>query len=142
LYQKLVKEKELALNASADASERRGPSTFWFGVMARPNADLAEIERLLGEEIGRLQATPVSAAEITKVRNQLTRQRAQQLYSTRGRANALGHFAVYYNDAGLINEVWNNYQKVTAADLQRVARSYFRDSNRTVLTTLPKAGAR
>lgn len=142
LYQKLVKEKELALSASADASERRGPSTFWFSVMARPGADLAEIERIVGDEIGRLQMGQVRTAELIKVRNQLTRQRAQQLYRTRSRANALGHFAVYYNDPSLINQVWKNYQKITAADLQRVAQKYFHDSNRTVLTTLPKAGAR
>jgi predicted Zn-dependent peptidase len=85
---------------------------------------------------------PVSAAELIKVRNQLTRQRAQQLYSTRARANALGHFAVYYNDPSLINQVWRNYLRVTPADLQGVAQKYFHDSNRTVVTTLPKAGAR
>jgi len=142
LYQKLIKERELALSAGADATERRGPATFWFSVMARPNADVLEIERLLAEEIGRVQSTPVSAAELIKVRNQLTRQRAQQLYSTRARANSLGHFAVYYKDPSLINQVWRNYQKVTAADLQRVARTYFRESNRTVVTTLPKSAAR
>jgi predicted Zn-dependent peptidase len=142
LYQKLIKEKELALSAGADAVERRGPSTFWFSVMARPGSDLAEIERLVGEEIGRVQTAQVSTAELIKVRNQLTRQRAQQLYSTRSRANALGHFAVYYKDPSLINRVWQNYQKIGAADLQRVAQKYLRDSNRTVVTTLPKGGAR
>jgi predicted Zn-dependent peptidase len=141
LYQKFVKEKELALSVSADASERRGPSTFWFGVMARPNANLGELERLLLEEIARVQEVPVTDAELSKVRMQLRRQRAQQLYSTRARANALGHFAVYYSDAKLINDVWKNYQQVSGADLQRVARKYFTPSNRTVVTTMPKSSA-
>ncbi|MGH7818094.1 MAG: M16 family metallopeptidase, partial [Candidatus Binatia bacterium] len=138
LYQKFVKEKELALSVSADASERRGPSTFWFSIMARPNTDLGELEKLLAEEIGRVQAARVSDAELSKARMQLRRQRAQQLYSTRARANSLGHFAVYYNDPSLINHVWKNYQQVSKADLQRVAEKYFRDSNRTVVTTMPK----
>ena len=138
LYHKFVREKELALSVSADASERRGPATFWFSIMARPGADLAEIEKLLAEEIRRVQTTPVSDAELSKLRMQLSRQRAQQLYSTRRRANALGHFAVYYNDASLINKVWTIYRNVTPADLQRVAQKYFRESNRSVLTTLPK----
>jgi predicted Zn-dependent peptidase len=141
LYQKFVKEKELALSVSADASERRGPSTFWFGVMARPNANLGELERLLLEEIARVQEVLVTDAELSKIRMQLRRQRAQQLYSTRARANALGHFAVYYNDANLINDVWKNYQQVSSADLQRVARKYFTPSNRTVVTTMPKSSA-
>jgi predicted Zn-dependent peptidase len=142
LHQKFVKEKEVALSASADATERRGPSTFWFSIMARPNADLTELEKLLGEEIRRVQSTPVSEAEMAKVRMQLTRRRAQQLYSTRARANALGHFAVYYNDASLINGAWKNLTQVSAADLQRVAQKYFLDGNRSVVTTLPKAAAR
>ena len=79
--------------------------------------------------------------ELKKVQMQLRRQRAQQLYSSRSRANSLGHFAVYYNDPGLINSVWSSYEQITKADLQRVAQTYFTDSNRTVVTTLPKAAA-
>jgi len=142
LYQKLVKEKELALSVYADANERRGPSLFWFSLLARPTTDLGELEKLLYEEIGRLQNEAVAEGELKKVQMQLRRERAQQLYSTRSRANALGHFAVYYNDPGLINAVWQRYESVSRADLQRVARAYFKETHRTVVTTLPKgAGA-
>jgi predicted Zn-dependent peptidase len=139
LYQNLVKEKELALSVYADANERRGPALFWMSVMARPNTDLAELEKLLYEEIARLQNQAVSDAELNKVRMQLRRQRAQQIYSSRSRANTLGHFAVYYDDPALINGIWRKYDAVSPADLQRVARRYFNENNRTVVTTLPKA---
>jgi len=141
LYQKLVKQKEIALSVYADANEHRGPSLFWFSVMARPNTDLSELEKLIYEEIGRLQNDPVSHEEIEKVHMQLRRQRATQLYSTRSRANALGHFAVYYNQPELINTVWEKYEQVSQADLQRVARTYFKETSRTVVTTLPKPAA-
>jgi len=138
LYQKLVKEKEIALSVGADANEQRGTSLFWFSVMARPNTDVNTLETLLYEEIARLQKEPVADWELAKVQMQLRRQRAQQIYSSRSRANALGHFAVFYNDPGLINTIWSRYEQVTKADLQRVAQQYFRESNRTVVTTLPK----
>jgi zinc protease len=141
LYQKLVKEKELALGVSAGPDERRGPSLFWFTINARPGTDLAALEKLVGEEIAHLQNEAVADSEFDKVRMQLKRQRAQQLYSSRSRANTLGHYAVYYNDPQLINSVWRKYEQVTKADLQRAARAYFADSNRTVVTTLPKAEA-
>jgi zinc protease len=141
LYQKFVKEKELALSVYADANEQRGPSLFWFSIMARPNTDLGELEKLLYEEIARLQNEAVADGELTKVHMQLRRQRAQQLYSSRSRANSLGHFAVYYNDAQMINSIWRKYESVTPADLQRVARAYFKETNRTIVTTLPKAAA-
>jgi predicted Zn-dependent peptidase len=141
LYQKFVKEKEVALSVYADAEEKRGPGLFWFSIMARPNADLGELEKMLHEEVARIQTTLIADTELAKVRMQLRRQRAQQLYSTRMRANSLGHFAVYYNDPSLINAVWAKYEQITKADLQRVAQKYFREINRSVVMTLPKAAA-
>jgi zinc protease len=96
---------------------------------------------LLYEEIARLQTEGVTDGELKKVQMQLRRERAQRLYSSRSRANSLGHFAVYYNDPALINSIWRRYEGVTRADLQRVARGYLNESNRTVVTTLPKTAA-
>jgi len=141
LYQKFVKEKELALGVSAGPDERRGPSLFWFTINARPGTDLAALETLLYEEIARLQNEAVADSELDKVHMRLKRQRAQQLYSSRSRANTLGHYAVYYNDPKLINSVWRKYEQVSKADMQRAARAYFSERNRTVVTTLPKPGA-
>ncbi|TMA64651.1 MAG: insulinase family protein [Deltaproteobacteria bacterium] len=141
LYQKFVKEKEMALSIEADANEHRGPSLFWFSVMARPSTDLGELEKLLYDEIARVQNEPVADWELKKVQMQLRRQRAQQIYSSRSRANALGHFAVYYDHPELINSIWRQYERVTKTDLQRVARAYFKDTNRSVVTTLPKSAS-
>jgi predicted Zn-dependent peptidase len=121
--------------------ERRGPSLFWFSIGARPGADLALLEKLVYEEIERLRQEPIADWEREKVRMQLRRERAQQLYSTRRRANSLGHFAVYYNDPALINTVWGKYEQVDKADLQRVAKSYFDPTLRTVVLTMPKGTA-
>ena len=131
----------MALSVYSDAEEKRGPALFWFSLMARPTTDLATLETLLYEEIGRIQKTSVQDSELNKVRMQLRRQRAQQLYSTRSRTTSLGHFAVYYNDPGLINKVWGIYDQITKADIQRVAQKYFTEFNRTVVTTLPKTAS-
>jgi zinc protease len=141
LHQKLVKEKEIAQSVSAGPDERRGPSLFWVSMAARPGSDLAEMEKLLYEEIERLRHEPIADWELDKVRMQLKREQARQLYSTRRRANSLGHYAVYFNDPNLINTVWQKYQNVEKADLQRVAKTYFNESNRTVVITIPKAKA-
>jgi len=68
-------------------------------------------------------------------------QQAQNLYSTRARANALGHYAVYYNEPELINTVLDKIAQVNKADLQRVARTYLKADSRTVVTTSPKSKA-
>ena len=140
LYQKLVKDKEVAVSVSAGPQERRGPSLFWFTTTVRAGIEPARVEQLVYEEIEKLQSYPVTDEELEKVRNQLRRERAQQLYSTRARANSLGHYAVYYNDPNLINSVWKIYGDVTKADIQRVARDYFTEKNRTIVVTNPAAG--
>jgi predicted Zn-dependent peptidase len=141
LHQKLVKEKEIARSVSAGPDERRGPSLFWFSIGARPGTDLAMLEKLVYEELERLRREPIADWERDKVRMQLTRERGQQLYSTRRRANSLGHFAVYYNEPALINTVWRKYEEVDKADLQRVAKTYFDPASRTVVITVPKSTA-
>jgi predicted Zn-dependent peptidase len=48
---------------------------------------------------------------------------------------------VYYNDPQLINSVQQKYSQVTKSDLQRVARTYLKETQRTVVTTMPKPAA-
>jgi predicted Zn-dependent peptidase len=138
LYQRLIKDKEVALSVSAGPDERRGPSLFWFSITARPGTDLAALEKLIYQELERMQNEGIADWELSKVQMQLRRQRAQQRYSTRARANAFGHYAVYYNDPQLINSLQQKYDRVSKDDLQRVARAYLKESQRTVVTTMPK----
>lgn len=138
LYQKLVKERELAQAVFGGAQERRGPSLFSLGAVVPPGKNLADVEKVIYEEIERLKNEPVADWELEKVRMAIRRSRAQQLQSTLSRAISLGTVAVYYGDANLINQIEGNYNRVTKEDLQRVARTYLKDTNRTVVTTVPK----
>lgn len=141
LYQKLVKERQVAVAVFGGAQQRRGPSLWSVTVMARPGTNLEEIEKLVYEEIERTKKEPVADWELEKVRMQLRRQRAQSLRSTLSRAILLGQYAVYYNDPGLINTIEEKVNRITKSDLQRVAQTYLKDTNRTVVITLPKAAA-
>ncbi len=139
LYQKLVKEKEMALSISAGPDERRYTSLFWISIMVRPRVSLTEVEALVFEELERAKTELIADWELDKIRMQLRRQHAQGLYSTRSRATMLGRYAVYYDKPELINTVWQKISQVSKADLQRVAIAYLTETNRTVVTTMPKA---
>jgi zinc protease len=141
LYQKLVKERELAAQVGAFAQERRGPSLFSVIAIVPPGKQLADVEKAIYEEIERVKNEPVADWEIEKIRMSIRRQRAQQLQGTLSRAVTLGTLAVYYGDANLINQIEDKYNRVTKEDIQRVARAYFKDTNRTVITTVPKPRA-
>ena len=138
LYQSLVKDKELAVNIFTDVQEHRGPSTFDIAILARPGKDLKEVEKAVYAEIERLKAEPIADWELEKVRMSTRRQTAQRLESTLFRAYLIGEMAVFFNDPNLINTRFSKIQSVTKEDIQRVAKTYLTEDNRTVVTTLPK----
>jgi predicted Zn-dependent peptidase len=138
LYQKLVKELQVSQQVGAFAQERRGPSLFNVVALPLPGKDLAEVEKLVYAELDRVKNEPVSDWELEKVRMTLRRQRAQSLQSTLTRAIQLGQYAVFYNNANLINEIEDKYSRVTKEDLQRVAKTYLTEANRSVVITVPK----
>ena len=57
--------------------------------------------------------------------------------STLQRAIQLGEYALYFDNPNMVNTRAQNYQKVTAADVQRVAKKYLTKENRSVVITMP-----
>jgi zinc protease len=141
LYQKLVKEQEIVTGVFAAAQEKRGPSLFQIAALAPPGKNLADVEKLIYAELERVKNEPVADWELEKVKMTTRRQRAQGLQSTLGRAISLGQYALFYGNANLINEAEDKYNRVTKEDIQRVARTYLKDTSRTVITTVPKPRA-
>jgi zinc protease len=138
LYQSLVKNKEILVNASGGISDFRGSCLLSLGVAAKPGKDLAQVEKSVYEEIARVRDELVADAEIDRARTQWRRARVQSLQSTMSRATLLGQYAANYNDPALINTAWDKINRVDAAEIQRVARAYLKESNRTVVIALPK----
>ncbi len=141
LYQKLVKEQQVAQTASAGLGDGRGPTMANFRFMPRPGKDMAQIEKTIYEEVERLKKEPPADWELQKILMGMKMMRVQQLQTSLGRAMMLGVFTVYYNDPNLINTIEDQYRQVTKADIQRVAEKYLKETNRTVVTTLPKPKA-
>src|SRR5882762_3245429 len=141
LYQSLVKDKELAVSVSCSTEEHRGPSTFDLTVLPRPGKDLKEVEKAVYAEIEKMKAEVVADWELQKVRMLARRQSAQQLRGTLNRAVRIGELAVFYGDPNLINTTLAKVETVGKNDIQRVAKTYLTEENRTVITTLPKPKA-
>jgi zinc protease len=141
LYQTLVKDKELAVNVFCYVDEHRGPSTFNIIVLARPGKDLKEVEKAVYAEVERVKAEPIADWELQKIRMTERHQTAQQLQSTLYRAQLIGEMAVIFGDPNLINTRFDKIQSVGIQDIERVAKTYLTEQNRTVVTTLPKPKA-
>jgi zinc protease len=142
LNQAVVREKQLAVNANSANPDRRGPGLFQVSATVAPGKSPADAEAALLEEIEKVKSGPIADWEIEKAHNNAVRQQAGAATSTLSRAIQLGEYALFYDDPGLINTRAARYQKVTAADVQRVAKKYLTPENRSVITTLPKPAPR
>jgi predicted Zn-dependent peptidase len=138
LYQKLVKEKELAASVSGGVNEMRGPGYYQLTVTIAPGKKLEDAEAVINEEIARLQREPIADWELEKAKNSARRSSIQAIQSTLGTAITLSQYAIFYNDPNLINTRFQKIAAVTKEDVQRVANKYLKATNRTVGITIPK----
>jgi predicted Zn-dependent peptidase len=139
--QRLVRDQELAAGAFAFANQRRGPGLEQIAVTVRPGKDLAVVEKAVYEEIAKIQNTPVEDWELEKIRTAAHRSQIQSSQSTLGRAIALADANTNFGDPNLVNLTYQKVAAVTKADIQRVAKKYLTEENRTVIVTMPKKAA-
>ena len=137
LYRSLVDQQQLALSVETQFGPTFDPTLF--NVVAQPRAGVApeKLEAAFYTEIDKLKAAPVDDHELQKARNQAIARYYRSLRSINLRANTIGEYQVFFGDWHKLSDVEAEYNKVTAADIQRVAKQYFGENNRTVATLIP-----
>lgn len=138
LYHSLVYEQQIAADASSLSEVREDASLFLITVVLSEGKKPQDVERSIIAEIKKLQDVPVSAAELEKAKNQLITDALRELETNNGKAQALGEAAVLLGDPARVNTDLTRLQAVTAADVQRVMKKYFAETNRLVLYYLPE----
>jgi zinc protease len=137
LYKRLV-DSQLAISAGGGFGEALDPTLFRFTIHPRTGVDTAATEKVLYEELARLQTEPVPEAELRKAKNQRLAGLYRRLKTIEGRANMLGTYEVFMGDYSKAFDEDKRVEAVTAADIQRVAKKYFMAKNRTVATLVPE----
>jgi len=139
LYQRLVDKDQLAIQVSGGTDKSFDPALFEFMVQPKQGVDTAAVEKALYQELVRLASAPVSDEELQKAQNILLADFYRGLKTINGRANLLGSYEVFFGDYKKLFSEADEYTKLTAADVQRVAAKYFTDNNRTVAILVPEA---
>ncbi|HYU77516.1 MAG TPA: pitrilysin family protein [Vicinamibacterales bacterium] len=141
MYQQIVREQQLAPNVSAGRDGAVGPGLFRVSGTVNPGKTVEALESAIAAEIDKVKTGPIQDWEMEKARNNAKRSVVSGLTSSLNRAIQLADFAASYGDPALINQRVERIAKVTAADVQRVARAYLVPENRTVVITRPKGSA-
>jgi len=137
LHQRIVYEKQLASYASADYSGVHvDPYLFGLSAGPLPGKSVEEVEQALVAEVERIQREPITDRELQKAKNQIESEFIFAQDSVHHLANMLGAWesvASWRLLAGYLDGIG----KVTAADVQRVARQYLTPDKRTVAILIP-----
>ncbi|HWS89757.1 MAG TPA: pitrilysin family protein [Pyrinomonadaceae bacterium] len=134
LYQSLVYTQQIAQEAFGSADLREDPGLFVLGAILAGDKKPEEAERALLAELKKMQDAPVTKAELDKAVNQLVANALRERETNDGKAFALARAAVLLGDPSLVNRDIEKLQAVTVADVQRVMKKYFTDTNRVVIT--------
>src|SRR6266487_11129 len=145
IYKKLVYDTQMAVAAFGNANLIEDPNLFYAVAIVQPGHATAEAADALIAEIERLKTEPITERELQRTKNQFARDYILQRESNQSKALMLAHAIVIHRDVRTADGEFDIFQGITTADVQRVARTYFRSENRLVLTIMSssgKAGAR
>ncbi|WP_414530646.1 M16 family metallopeptidase [Nodularia chucula] len=140
LYKSLVEQQRVALNAQGFSGfpGDKYPNLMLFYALTAPGHTVDEVATALGQEIEKLKAEPVTAAELQRVKTQARASLLRSLNSNMGMAQQLLEAEVKTGSWRNLFQQLDNISAVTTADIQRVAQATFRPENRTIGKLLSK----
>ena len=138
LYKELVRDKQISLGAFAQSTFPGGkyPSLFLFFLVPNMGHSVEENEKACYAIIDRLKTQKVDDATLNRIKTKTRASLIHRLDSNSGMAEALTFYYVNYGDWRKLFTAIDDIAKVTADDVQRVAKQYLIEDTRTVAYTV------
>jgi predicted Zn-dependent peptidase len=144
LYRSLVEQQQIAAEAVGESPVpgEKYPSLFMFGAVPLPGHTPAEMRDAIHKEIEKLKTADVTDAELQMYKTRTRAELLRGLDDNQGLATSLAEYQTRYGDWRQLFEQLDKVDKVTKADIRRVANQVFVASNRTTaeIDTEPPAG--
>ncbi|MBD0315711.1 MAG: insulinase family protein [Nitrospiraceae bacterium] len=138
LYQSLVYDQKASLAVGAEYSlMQTDPSLFYFFAVVTPGQKVESVEEAIHREIARLQDEPPTDTELQRAKNQIEAARVFEQDSNFRSAMLLGQAETIGAGWRRVDEFLERIRSVTAKDVQRVAKQYLTEDNRTVGILIP-----
>jgi zinc protease len=138
LYQSLVYDQKNSLAVGAEYSlMQTDPSLFYFYALVSPGHKTESVEESLHREIARLQNEPPTELELQRAKNQVEAAHVFEQDSNFRNAMLLGQAETIGAGWRRVDQFLERIRAVTAKDVQRVAKQYLTEDNRTVGILIP-----
>jgi predicted Zn-dependent peptidase len=138
LYKSLIYDQQIANEVSASNESRIDPGLFTFYAQASPGQTAEACETAILKIIEEVKANGVTERELRKAKNARLNAVISRFATNLGRAGLLAGFEAHWGNWNQIYQSTPKYEKVTLADIQRVAKKYFQERTRTVVVLRPE----
>jgi len=139
MTKELVDKQQKALALAAIPLELEDGGVFIMYGITNMGVEPKDLETEIDKLIKQVQDEGISDRDFAKLQNIIENNLVSGNSSMAGIAQNLAESHVIFGDTGFINKQMELYNKVTKADLQRVAKEYLNLDGRVVLYYLPKA---
>jgi zinc protease len=137
LYKKLVYDLQIAQNVGAFQDGSRLDGKFQIDITPKPGQKVADIDRIVQTEIANVINTGVAPRELQRAQNLYKASFLNRLASVLGKAEVLNSYNYFIGNPDYVQQDAARYERVTAADVQRVAKTYL-GRPKIVLTVVPE----
>jgi predicted Zn-dependent peptidase len=133
LYRRLVEQQQIAAEAQGFSPypAEKYPSLFAFYAFPLPGHTPAEMREAIHKEIDKLKTSDVTDAELQMFKTRTRVDLLRGLADNQGLANSLAEYQTRYGDWRELFRQLDRVDKVTKADIRRVANQVFVAANRT-----------
>jgi predicted Zn-dependent peptidase len=133
LYRSLVRDQQIAAGAEGASPfpDSKYPSLFIFVAAPLPGHTPQEMRDAIHKEIEKLKAADVTDEELAMYKTRTRADLLRGLADNQGLANDLAEYQTRYGDWRELFKQLDKVDKVTKADIRRVASQVFVESNRT-----------
>jgi zinc protease len=141
LYKRLVYELQVAQDVSAFQASSHLGSMFQIVATARAGHTLAELEKVIAEELQRIRQEAPTAREVQRAVNQYEAsflQRLEAVGGFGGKADLLNNYYLHAGNPDYFEEDLSRYRALDPVDIQAAAGTYLRDDARLVLSIVPQ----
>ena len=134
LYEKLIIEDQKADVLRAGMADHVDPELFSITARVKKQSDVALVQQQILATLDEFAAKPVDAKKLETLKQHLRYEFALRLDNSEVIAQSVAQYAGRRRTPESMNKDYENYDRLTPADIQRVARKFFGEKNRTVVT--------
>ncbi|MEK7855065.1 MAG: insulinase family protein, partial [Acidobacteriota bacterium] len=133
MYQSLVRNQQIAQQADLDLELNTEGGRMSFIGVGSDKGTSENLEKAMLAELKKIQDSGVTAKELEKAKNRAIAAAIRSRETNDGKAIIIERAVAYLGDPKAVNAEVAKLQAVTAADIQRVMKQYFKDNNRVVI---------